>query len=416
MTLNELRVERGRLVKEMRDLNDLAGKENRSMTAEESEKWGKLDAAQEELKARIDREERQAKLDAEMNQPAITPGPECFTNTTGTDRNQADIMLEKRSTKEYNSAFNSFLIRGLGLTSPQELRALQMDVDSAGGYIVVPEQFYNTLIQAVDDEVYIRKRATVIKTPNAASLGVPVLDADASDAEWTSELLTGSDDDTMKFGKRKLFPGPLTKRIKISNDLLRTGVMNVDALVRSRFAYKFGVAQENAFLNGTGAGQPLGVMTASALGISTDRDVSTDNTSSAITADGLVNAKYTMKDQYMRKATWIFHRDALKMIRKLKTTTSGDYVWRAGLAADKPDTILDLPFQSSEYMPHTFNTTCYVGVLGDFSFYWIADAMDMSIQVVDQLYAATNQTGYFARLKCDGMPVLEEAFVRVKLG
>jgi HK97 family phage major capsid protein len=54
-------------------------------------------------------------------------------------------------------------------------------------------------------------------------------------------------------------------------------------------------------------------------------------------------------------------------------------------------------------------------MLGDFSFYWIVDALDAAIQVLDQLYAESNQTGYIIRSESDAMPVLEEAFVRSKL-
>jgi HK97 family phage major capsid protein len=55
-------------------------------------------------------------------------------------------------------------------------------------------------------------------------------------------------------------------------------------------------------------------------------------------------------------------------------------------------------------------------MLGDFSQYWIVDALTMTIQVLLELYAATNQNGYISRFESDGMPVLEEAFARVKLG
>jgi len=40
----------------------------------------------------------------------------------------------------------------------------------------------------------------------------------------------------------------------------------------------------------------------------------------------------------------------------------------------------------------------------------------MRIQVLTELYAETNQNGYIGRMEVDGMPVLEEAFVRVKMG
>ena len=70
---------------------------------------------------------------------------------------------------------------------------------------------------------------------------------------------------------------------------------------------------------------------------------------------------------------------------------------------------------TSEWAPNTFTTGEYVGLLGDFSHYWIADALSMQIQRLNELYAETNQVGFIGRLETDGAPVLEEAFVRVKL-
>ncbi len=39
----------------------------------------------------------------------------------------------------------------------------------------------------------------------------------------------------------------------------------------------------------------------------------------------------------------------------------------------------------------------------------------MEVQRLVELYAATNQVGLIGRMESDGMPVLEEAFARVKL-
>jgi HK97 family phage major capsid protein len=83
--------------------------------------------------------------------------------------------------------------------------------------------------------------------------------------------------------------------------------------------------------------------------------------------------------------------------------------------AGEPDRILNLPVAMSENAPNTMTTGLYVGMLGDFSHYWIADALDMQVQRLTELYAETNQTGFIGRMESDGMPVLAEAFVRVKL-
>jgi HK97 family phage major capsid protein len=278
---------------------------------------------------------------------------------------------------------------------------------------MAPIQMVDRIIQAVDDAVYIRRLATVVAVPNADSLGVPSLDADPADADWTSELATGSEDTTMAFGRRELHPHPLAKRLKISRKLLMK-VPSAETLAIQRLGYKFGITEGKAYMTGSGAGQPLGVFTVSSNGISTSRDISSGNTTTSIQFDGLISAKYGLKAQYWPRAQWIFHRDAMAQIAKLKDS-QGQYLWRESVRVGEPDRVLGLPANMSEYAPNTFTTGLYVGILGDFSNYWIADSMAMEFQRLQELYAETNQIGLIGRLDSDGMPVLEEAFVRVKL-
>jgi HK97 family phage major capsid protein len=404
--LRELREQRGQLVKTARDILDKADAEKRSLTAEEEANYDQAIKDQEELRAKIEREERQIELDREL------AGKEYQKE----ERNKPnkDERKSPRATDEYRAAYAKFMAHGLGALSGDEARALQADSDTAGGFLVMPEQMVADLIKSVDDMVFIRQRATKYQVPGAASLGVPTLDADPADADWTAELLSGNEDSTMAFGKRSLTPSPVAKRIKISAKLLRQ-VPSVEALVRARLAYKFGITQEKALLTGSGVNQPLGVFTASANGIPTSRDVSTGNTATSVTFDGLIEAKYSLKGQYWSRADWLFHRDALKQISKIKNG-DGEYQWRQSVREGEPDMLLGRPFMMSEYAPNTFTTGLYVGLLGDFSNYWIADALDMQVQRLVELYAETNQIGFIGRMESDGMPVLAEAFARVKLG
>jgi len=64
-----------------------------------------------------------------------------------------------------------------------------------------------------------------------------------------------------------LSPHPLARRIKISNKLLRQASIDPEAIVMDRLAYRFARVEENAFLNGNGTDQPLGVFVASSNGI-----------------------------------------------------------------------------------------------------------------------------------------------------
>jgi HK97 family phage major capsid protein len=261
---------------------------------------------------------------------------------------------------------------------------------------------------------FFRGIAKTYTCPNAESLGTPSLDARPADPVWTQEIAIGDEDSTMKFGKRELHPHPLAKLLKVSKKLIRASALNVDQVVRDQLAYKCAITEESCFLNGTGVGQPLGVFINSPLGISSTYDVSTGNTATAMTADGLIEAKYALRPVYWPRAKWIFHHSAIKNMRKLRGN-DGDFLWRAGLSNDRGDTLLDCPVLVSEFAPSTFTTGLYVGILGVFDFYYIADALDVTIQVLTELYAASNQNGYIIRKETDGMPVLGEAFVRVTL-
>jgi HK97 family phage major capsid protein len=56
-----------------------------------------------------------------------------------------------------------------------------------------------------------------------------------------------------------------------------------------------------------------------------------------------------------------------------------------------------------------------VATIGNFQYYWIVDSLNLSIQRVNELYLETDQTGFIGRKETDGMPVLAEAFIHLKI-
>lgn len=398
MKLHELLAKRANLVTEARAILDAADSETRDLSAEDEQRYDKLMAEVDKIGEEVERRRKMDAAEAAM-QPTGQPQP-----VEGGERSLTPAQQDLRD-------FRSFL---RGERSTQfEFRALQAGNDEMGGYTVDPEDFRAQLIKFVDDAVVIRQRATVHQVMTADSLGYPSLDTDVDDADWTVELGTGTEDTAMRFGKREFKPHPLAKRIKISDTLLRKSAIGPEALVRDRLGYKFAVTEEKAFLTGSGSGQPLGMFTPTSLGISTGRDVSTGS-ATGVTGDGLIDAFYGLKEQYQRNATWLVSREFVKRARKLKTTTDEQYVWQPGLQAGAPDLILGRPYIQSEFVPSTFTTALYVGLVGDLSHYWIADSLTLRMQRLVELYAETNQIGFIGRAEVDGMPVLEEAFIRLK--
>ena len=405
--LKALRENRGKVISEMRGIVETAETAKRELTGEESAKHAEMFKKQEELRGTIGATEKQVELDREM-----------AADAADADKRAAEIREIASPAKTGKpspkmAAFRKFLV-GASL-SQEEARDLEATSDTKGGYTVPPEEFLARLILAVDNAVFMRRISTKFTVANADSLGVPTLDTDPSDPTWTVELDVGSADSAMVFGKRALTPNPLAKYIKVSKKLLRASALPIENIVLQRLAYKFAVAEEQAFMTGSGVSRPLGIFTASADGITTARDYSTGNTTSSITFDGLIGAKYTLKAEYWNSAQWVFHRDAMSQISKLKDG-EGQYLWRESVRDGEPDRVLGRPINISEYASNTFTTGLYVGVLGDFSQYWIVDALMMQVQRLVELYALTNQDAFIGRIETDGAPVLAEAFVRVKLG
>lgn len=441
MNLRDQKIKRTKLLSQARALQEAADAANRAMTQEEINQFDGLMDEVNTLTEDIQRREQLAQLESENDEPEgrnLLPelDDDDESEDDGLDEEQLrglsprlqqalrafaldDEQFAYRSTEQYRNNFRSFLLGGRvpemrRESRNHERRAIQVDSDPMGGYLQAPPQFVARLIQAVDDVLYFRQPgwATVIPIASSEAFAAS-LDADPADAAWTTEIGTIGYDSTMAFGKRALEPHVLAKGIKISRKTLRVAPQAEDIVI-ARMQRKLLVPMESAYMTGDGALQPLGVFTASNDGITTSRDVSTGNTTTTVEFDGLIEAKYTLKAQYWPSAKWVFHRDVMKQVAKLQDD-NGQYIWRESVRVGEPDRVLGIPNFMSEYAPNTMTSAQYVGILGDFSYYWIADAMDMEMQRLLELYSTTRQIGLHFWLETDGMPVLEEAFVRVKL-
>ncbi|MBK5994915.1 phage major capsid protein [Streptomyces sp. MBT58] len=402
MKIRELRTKRTKLGADARAIMQEAEDAGRSMTPEEEIKFDKLMDERDGVDKTIERAERLE--DDDRND----------------DIENDDKPNGGRGGDAAMGALRAYVLGGRSVLTDAQARALNAGHDPEGGFLVAPQQFVQDLLKGMDDMVVMRGLATVHQLKTAESLGVPTMDSDLNDADWTSELETGTQDDGIRFGKRELRPHPLAKRVKLSRKLLRNAVLNPETLVRQRMEYKFGVTAEKAYMTGDGNQKPLGLFTPSPSGIPTSRDldISTSGTGfvngpSGSSADDLITAKYTLKGGYHRNARWLFNKMMIGAVRKLKDG-EGNYIWKAGISDDQGDKILDLPFVMSDFAPATFGDGDYVGMLGDFSYYWIAEALTFEVQRLNELYAEKNQVGFIGRQEADAMPVLAEAFVRLQ--
>jgi HK97 family phage major capsid protein len=363
------------------------------ISAEDEATYNKMEADVIALGKEIDRLEKQAILDAELNAPTSNP-------LTG--KPKLPNMEEKtgRASDEYKKAFwNAMRTRageGLDVTIRN---ALQVGTDTEGGYLV-PDEFERTLIEALEEENIFRKLANVITT-STGDRKIPVV-ASKGTASWVDEegAIPDSDD---SFGQVSIGAYKLGTLIKVSEELLNDSVFNLESYISKEFARRIGNKEEEAFFSGDGTGKPTGILAATGgaqLGVTTAG-------ATAITLDEILDLFYSLKAPYRNKSVFVMNDATVKAIRKLKDG-QGQYLWQPSLQAGTPDTILNRPIYTSAYVPAIASAAKTI-VFGDLSYYWVADRQGRVFKRLNELYAVTGQVGFVATQRVDGKLILPEA-------
>lgn len=404
--IRNLEAQRNKNIADARAVALKAQAEGRGLTAEEEATVGRFHEAIDKQDRSIEAYKRLDQADAQ----APANGEERAAGRPALDeRNAAPADPRARlATPQYRDAYREFLVTG-------ERRAMTLADQASGGALLAPASVSDDIIRQADNLVFVAQKAKKYTVTSTQATGVRRKTARMSSAAWTTEIANiPAADSAMTFDRRDLTPYQLVKLALVSNRLLISGVA-VESEITEELAYQFAIGKENAYLNGDGVNKPVGIFNTSAsAAIASSRDV-TSGTSGTFKAEDLIKLKYSIKPAYLnpKEASWTFHRNIVMAIR-LMTDGQGRFIWREGLSADKPDTILDLPFDMSEYAPGTLGAGNYVAALCNWKYYGIAELKDISVQRLVELYAANGETGFKATGWVDGQPLLDEAFGRLK--
>jgi HK97 family phage major capsid protein len=357
------------------------------LSAENTTVYEKMEANVVALGKEIERLERQSALDAELAKATGTP----ITNKP----DSGGEAKTGRATNEYKSAFWKSM-RGGHMSEVQN--ALRIGSDPDGGYLV-PTEFENRIIKALEEENIVRKIAHVITTGNDRK--IPVV-ADKGTASWVDEegAIPESND---KFGQVSLGAYKLATMIKVSEELLNDSMFDLESYIAQSFGGRMGSREEEGFLIGNGTGKPTGIFANTGGG---ELAVTTAG-ATAITLDEVLDLFYSLKSPYRRNAVFIMNDSTVKAIRKLKDST-GQYLWAPAIKADAPDTILGRPLITSAYVPEIKAGAKSIA-FGDFSYYWVADRTGRVFKRLNELFAATGQVGFMCTQRVDGKLILPEA-------
>ena len=391
MTILELREKRAKAWEAAKAFLDSHRNEKGVLSAEDDAAYTRMEQEITDLGKEIARLERQEAFERELSQPLNKP-------LTGRPVS-GGVEKEKtgRASEEYKANFWNAMRSKVPL--PSVVNALEEGTDSEGGYLV-PDEYERTLVEALEEENVFRQMANVIRT-SSGDRKIPVV-ATKGTASWIDEegAYTESDD---SFGQISIGAYKVGTMIKVSEELLNDSVFDLESYIAKEFARRIGAKEEEAFFTGDGSGKPLGVL-AAAGGAETGV---TAASSTAVTADELMDLFYSLKSTYRKKAVWVLNDSTIKAVRKLKDST-GQYLWQPSLVAGTPDTLLGRPVKTSAYMP-VIAAGAKTIAFGDFSYYWIADRQGRSFKRLNELYAANGQVGFLGSQRVDGKLVLSEA-------
>jgi len=386
--IQELREQRAKIWEQAKVFLDEHRQENGLIKPEDNETYEKMEDEVVNLGKEIERLEHQEAMDRELSAAISKPLA-----------SRPEKMKEEktgRASDSYRAAFWGVMRNKV---NPSVQNALQIGEDSEGGFLV-PDEYENQLIQALQEANVLRNLCNVINTSHG-DRKIPVVASHGS-AAWMDEegAFTESDD---AFTQVTLSAYKLGTMLKVSDELLNDSYFGLEAYIAAEFARRIGAAEEEGFLTGNGSSKPTGLLHTTggaSLGV-------TAASATAINIDEVLDLYHSLKSSYRKNATFLVNDATIKALRKLKDG-QGQYLWQPSVQAGTPDTILNRPVVTSQYMP-----TAAAGektiLFGDFKYYWIADRQGRTFKRLNELYAANGQVGFLASQRLDAKLILSEA-------
>ena len=391
MTINELREKRNQAWEAAKAFVEAKKDKDGLLSDADRQTYAQMEQKVKDYGAEIERMERQEAIDREMS---------AATSTPITAKPAATAAKQDTKTGRAADAYkDSFWKQMRNKTSVEVRNALSVGVDTEGGYLV-PDTYEKHLVEALHDEMVIRRLAHVFTT-SSGSHKIPVVGTHGT-ANWVEE--SGEIPETTEtFGQKYIGAHKLTALIKVSEELLNDSAFDLEGYFTAEFARRIGDKEEEAFFNGDGVGKPLGILAdngGAEVGVTTA-------SATAITAEEIINLYYSLKAPYRRKAIWVFSDATMAAVRKLKGS-DGQFLWQKALNEGEHATLLGRPIYTSAFMPD-LGAGNKVALFGDLHFYWIGDRQGITFKRLNERYADTGQVGFVASKRLDGKLILPEA-------
>lgn len=360
--IKELREEAKRIEAEARSKLDAADAESDQVKA--AELSGEFDALMDKRDALVKQAERLARADeARAQSEEIEERAEREAREGRRPTGASESFSPAGDGDEYRSHFRDFLAAGGDMSAISEearsaLRAsfgkiegrAQSGASGATGGFTVPTTLANAIniAMAAYGPMWDEDVATVLTTPGGAPIVLPKIDDTGEELDDHTEATDLADDGSGDVTVTKEDLGAFTRVspwIKWSFELAQDSGFSWETILAGLIAKRVGRKANRELTLGSGAGEPLGFMTASALG-------NTSQSNSALTFDEIIDLFHSVDPAYRvnPKVRFQMHDQTVKAVRKLKST-NGEYIWSDGdVTKGVPATLLGKPVSFNQAM------------------------------------------------------------------
>ncbi len=294
---------------------------------------------------------------------------------------------------------------------PEDRKEMAEGTGAAGGYLVPVDQRMQLMAISGEDAI-VRPRATVIRATRR-QVTMPVLDQTGTTAgsphwfggmsfRWEDEA-TQHNESSPSFRYVTLTVKKLVGYTRAPNELVDDAGISLMDFFSSPLGFAGGVAwmEDDAFLNGTGAGQPLGVL---------DTACGATKSIARQSKTGLVSYQDFARMRAGFVATggngvWVINQSLMDEVIQLSGPSgNASYIWAPNAANGIPGTLLGLPVIWSEKNPAAGSRGDVL--LANFNYYLVVDRQATTIEstVYDQW--AYDKTSWKVVHRVDGQPWL----------
>lgn len=366
---------RQRAWNEARELLDSAAAENRDLTAEEREKYDRinedLDRRAALIRDIVSAEAREREVAESMRGLEDVARPvETREVPAQTD---ADILREIISGERRGHTF--------GIESRDLLKSTSNSP--------VPTTFSSQVIDQarlvgpmLDPSI-----VTVLTTASGEDLVLPSLSS-WSTAAIEAEAATIDESDPA-FGKTTLKAYKYSFLIQLSSEFMNDSNIDVMGFVSQQAGNEFGYRINNALTTGTGTVEPTGIVQSASAGVTGGTATSTAGTGH-FTADNLIELVYSLDGAARRLPGFgiMANGSSIAAMRKLKTS-GGDYVFVPTIQPDTPDTLLGYPLIENPAMASVASGARSV-IAGHFPSYYVRSVGGLQVARSDDFAFAND--------------------------